>query len=57
LLIEATGPSELEEVLREDFVHSSNVETRLLSPWLLFETLEGFAIVVAEFHGGGAPWT
>jgi hypothetical protein len=57
LLIEATGPSELEEVLREDFVHSSNVETRLLSPWLLFETLEGFAIVVAEFHGCGAPWT
>jgi hypothetical protein len=30
--IEATGPSELEEVFREGFLHPLKVETRLLAP-------------------------
>ena len=54
---EATRPSELEEVLRENLFHSLNVETSLLPPELPFETLEDFTIVVAELHGGGALYT
>jgi hypothetical protein len=52
-LVDATGPTKLEEVRREHLAHERRVEARLFSPETFLEPFEGGPVVAAEFHGAG----
>jgi len=48
--VDATGPSKLEKVFRDNFLHSLDVEASPLAPKLFLEAFQHFAVVFVEFH-------